>query len=102
MLHELDEPTIPGDLLVFDEIESDRDADLIAVVVARDERGVTEYVYASGGVIRRGFVDPNRPALRRDHEGRTVNTFLRTGRRWPPKGTHYLAGELLSAVIRPK
>jgi len=101
-LRELDEVPAPGDLLVFDEIETAADADMIAVVVARDVRGVTEIVYASGGVIRRGFVDANRPALRRDHEGLVVNTFMRTGRRWPPKGTHYLAGELLSHVIRPR
>jgi hypothetical protein len=97
----LDTPIQPGDLLVFDQIESDQDADLIAVVIARDERNVAEYAYVSGGVIRRGFVDPNRPALRRDHEGVIVNTFMRSGRRWPPKGTHYLAGELLANVIRP-
>ena len=101
-LHDLDTPPDPGDLLVFDEIESGADADLVAVVVARDARGVTELVYASGGVIRRGFVDANRPALRRDHDGLIVNTFMRTGRRWPPKGTHYLAGELLSHVLRPR
>jgi len=100
VLHALDEQPEPGDLLVFDEIESDADADLIAVVIARDARGVTEFLYASGGVIRRGFVDANRPALRRDHEGLIVNTSMRSGRRWPPKGTHYLAGELLSHVIR--
>ncbi|MBV8762753.1 MAG: hypothetical protein JO257_36045 [Deltaproteobacteria bacterium] len=98
-LRELDEAPQPGDLLVFDQIESDADADLIAVVVARDDRAVTEFVYASGGVIRRGFLDANRPSLRRDHEGRGVNTFMRSGKRWPPKGTHYLAGELLSHVI---
>ena len=102
VLHDLDTPPVPGDLLVFDEIETTADADLIAVVVARDERGVTEMIYASGGVVRRGFVDTNRPALRRDHEGRIVNTFMRSGRRWPPKGTHYLAGELLAHVIRPR
>jgi hypothetical protein len=102
VLHELDTPPEPGDLLVFDEIETAADADLIAVVIARDERGVAEMIYASGGVIRRGFVDTNRPALRRDHEGVIVNTFMRSGRRWPPKGTHYLAGELLSHVIRPR
>ena len=98
----LDTPTQPGDILVFDQIESDQDADLIAVVIARDERNVTEFAYVSGKVIRRGFVDPNRPALRRDHEGVIVNTFMRSGRRWPPKSTHYLAGELLANVLRPR
>ena len=98
-LRGVDEAPVPGDLLVFDDIESDAEADLIAVVVARDDRAVTEFVYASGGVIRRGFLDANRPSVRRDHEGKVVNTFMRSGRRWPPRGTHYLSGELLSHVI---
>jgi hypothetical protein len=89
----------PGDLLVFDHVTSDAEADLLAVVIARDERGVTELVYLGGGVIRRGFVDATRPSLRRDAEQKTVNTFLRHGRRWPAKGSHYLAGELLAHVV---
>jgi hypothetical protein len=90
----------PGDLMVFDRTEGNSASDLVAVVVARDARGVTELVYVGGRVIRRGFVDPRRPALRRDAIGAVVNTYLRAGNRWPPKGTHYLAGELLAHVIR--
>lgn len=90
---------MPGDLLVFDHVDSDDEADLVAVVIARDARGVTEFLYLGGGVIRRGFVNPDRPARRRDETGLVLNTFLRNGRRWPPKGTHYLAGELLAHVV---
>ena len=39
----------------------DGEADLLAIVVARDPRGVTEFVYLGGGVYRRGFVDPTQP-----------------------------------------
>lgn len=92
----------PGDLLVFDDTDSDLPADLVAIAVARDARGVTEFIYSAGGVIRRGFVDARRPALRRDREGQVVNTFMRAGKRWPPKGTHYLAGELLGHVVRAR
>jgi hypothetical protein len=90
----------PGDLLVFDRAVANRPSDLVALVIGRDARGVTEVVYAGGGVIRRGFVDPARPSTRRDLTGAVVNTFLRHGKQWPPKGTRYLAGELLAHVIR--
>lgn len=88
----------PGDLLVFDRVEG-QPADLLGVAVSRDARGVTEFVYVGGGAIRRGFVDARRPSVRRDAAGDIVNTFLRSGDRWPPSGTHYLAGELLAHVI---
>lgn len=103
--HRLGEPgevAQPGDLLVFDRVDSDAPADLVAVVIARDGRGVTEFLYLGGGVIRRGFVDPRRPAMRRDADALVVNTFMRNGRRWPPKGTHYLAGELLAHVVHAR
>ena len=92
----------PGDLLVFDHAASDAEADLVAVVISRDPRGVTEFLYVGGGVIRRGFVDPARPRTRRDADERIVNTFLRHGKRWPAKGSHYLAGELLVHVVRTR
>ncbi len=98
----LAEPTaaaVPGDLVIFDRATSDAEYDLIALVIARDARGVTEYIYVGNGVVRRGFIDPTRPATRRDAQGMVVNTYLRHGRRWPAKGTHYLAGELIAHVI---
>jgi len=94
------EPPERGDLVVFDRAVSDDPADLVAIVVARDERNVSELVYLGNGVVRRGFVDATRPSVKRDAAGAAVNTFLRHGRRWPPKGTRYLTGELLAHVIR--
>jgi len=93
------EVALPGDLLIFDHAVGDDESDLVAVVIARDPRGVTEYAYLGGGVVRRGFVDPAQPAKRRDADGLVVNTYLRNGKRWPAKGTHYLAGELLGHVV---
>ena len=90
----------PGNVLVFDRATSDEPLDLIAIAIERDARGVTEIIYLAGGVVRRGFVDASRPTLRRDGARAIVNTFLRHGKRWPPAGTRYLTGELLSHVIR--
>lgn len=92
----------PGDLLVFDRTESDDAPDLVGIAIGRDVRGVIEFIYCAGGTVRRGFVDPRHPAQHRETSGAVVNTFLRTGNRWPPPGTHYLAGELLLHVIRAR
>ena len=93
------QPSAPGDILVFDRALGDGGADLVALVIARNTRGVLEFLYTGGGVIRRGFLDPARPSMRRDLDGAVVNTFLRHGKRWPPPGTRYLAGELVVHVI---
>ena len=95
-----DRPIETGDLLVFDRAVDGEPASLVAVALGRDERGVIEMLYLARGVVRRGFVDPARPKVRRDDEGRVVNTYLRHGKDWPPKGTRYLSGELLAHVIR--
>lgn len=92
--------TKPGDVLVFDRATTEAPSDLLGLVIGRDDRGVTEFVYLAGGVIRRGFVDVTRASARRDLRGNVINTFVRHVRRMPPKGTRYLAGELLSGVIR--
>lgn len=88
-----------GDLLVFDRVTDDDPATLVAVALGKDDRGVVEMLYLARGVVRRGFVDPTRAKVRRDKEGRVVNTYLRHTKDQPPDGTRYLAGELLSHVI---
>jgi hypothetical protein len=92
----------PGSLLVFARTESDDSPDLVAVAIGRDDRGVIELIFCAGGAIRRGFMDTRHADKRRDAKGDVLNTFLRTGNRWPPKGTHYLSGELLAHVIRTR
>jgi hypothetical protein len=91
-----------GDLVVFDHVTGESESDLVGLVLARDTRGVIEFLYAGGGVIRRGFYDATRPTIRRDVDGVVVNTFMRHGRQWPPKGTRYLSGELIAHVIRTR
>lgn len=101
-----DDPTAsapqPGDLLVFDHAVGDNEADLVAIVIARDARGVYEMIYLAGGVYRRGYVFPDNPWTRRDKDGAVLNTYLRHGKRWPSKGSHYLSGELLARVIHTR
>lgn len=93
---------LPGDLLVFDHVTGDDRFDLVALVIARDGRGVTEFLYAGNGVVRRGFMDPMRASTRRDADGTVVNTFMRHGKKWPPKGTRYLSGELVAHVVKTR
>jgi hypothetical protein len=89
-----------GDLLVFDKALGDRPASLWAVVLGQDQRGVIEMLYVGGGVVRRGFVDPAAPHVARDASRTIHNTYLRHAKDWPPKGTRFLAGELLAATYR--
>lgn len=101
-LHDASATIEPGDILVFDRALDDAPATLVAIAIARDERGVIEMIYLAKGVVRRGFLDPARPHTKRDADGRIVNTFLRHGTDYPPKGTKYLAAELLAHVIRAR
>jgi hypothetical protein len=89
-----------GDLIVFDRTEHEQPATLIALCVATDDRGVSEFFYVAGGVVRRGFIAPTRATLARDEKRRVLNTYLRHNRDWPPKGTRFLSGELLRGIIR--
>ena len=89
-----------GDLLVFDEVVDKEPASLIAVVVSIDERGAIEMIYLGRGVVRRGWVTPQRPDDTRDDQGRVLNTFVRHSDGRDPRGTRYLAGQLVRAIIR--
>lgn len=91
----------PGDLLVFDRAVENLPASLVAVALTTDARGVTSFLYVARGVIRIGHLDPARPKVARDREGKTVNSYLRHTSDYPPAGTRYLAGELLAGRIRP-
>jgi hypothetical protein len=89
-----------GDLLVFDHAVGDRPASLWAVAISKDARGVIEMIYVGAGVVRRGFVDPEAPHVARDASRTIHNTYLRHTKDWPPKGTRFLAGELLGVTYR--
>ena len=90
------EPDLPpGAVLLFGHVGLDNQDRMLALVTDRDPRGVLEIFYLAAGVWRRGFLDPARPHLPRDAQGRVVNTYLRHHRARPPAGTRFLAGELL-------
>jgi hypothetical protein len=89
-----------GDLLVFDKVEGGRLASLIGVAVARRDDGTVEFVYLARGVIRRGWVNPARPKVKRRDDGRVLNTFVRHNDGGLPRSAPTLAGELLATVIR--
>jgi hypothetical protein len=89
-----------GDVVVFDRVVDNESASLVALVIDTDSRGVSEFFYVAGGVIRRGYCDPNRPSMPRDSERRIVNTYVRHNQNQPPSGTHFLAGELIRGAIR--
>lgn len=73
---------------------------LIGVVASRRRDGTIEFVYLARGVVRRGWVNPARPKDKRADDGRVLNTFVRHNDGGNPRGTRYLAGELLAAVIK--
>lgn len=71
--------------------------------------GVVESAEASGrlgfrewraGSARHSFVTPESPWLRRDAQGKILNTFLRPKRMDDPPETQYFAGEMLCAAFR--
>jgi hypothetical protein len=95
-------PMAAGDLLVFDRAVANEPASLVGVALATDARGVTAFLYLARGVVRVGHLDPARPSLARDREGRTVNSYIRHTSDYPPAGTKYLAGELLAGSIRAR
>ncbi|MBI4512298.1 MAG: hypothetical protein HY698_21880 [Deltaproteobacteria bacterium] len=85
---------LAGDLVLFQE------GRLWGVVTAVRENGTVEFVYADRGVVRRGFVHPSTPSLRRDDRGRVLNTFVRPYHPSDGPGQRYLAGELLTGFVR--
>jgi hypothetical protein len=89
-----------GDLLLFDRVEEDRPASLIAIVVSTDSRDVVEFVYLARGVVRRGYLSRAHPADKRDADGRVLNTFIRHSDGGDPADTRYLAGELYGGLVR--
>jgi hypothetical protein len=85
---------LAGDLVIFE------DGELVAVVTSVRPDGTVEFMYAQGGVVRRGFLNPARPEARRDERGRILNTFVRPFKPHDSPRQRYLAGELFSGYLR--
>lgn len=99
----LDKKTpLPGDLVVFDRVDGETPASLVAVVVGLPERDHTtvEFVYLARGVVRRGYMTPSSPRTQRDERGRALNTFVRHLTSKGKKSDPFLAGELFAGFIR--
>jgi hypothetical protein len=92
----------PGDVLLFDAHGTDpqpRCADH-AGLVERVANGRISFVEARAGQVRRSVVDPAHPGVRRDADGRVLNSFLRPKVMNDPPGARYFAGDMLCAVVR--
>ncbi len=102
--------TRPGDVLFFqtrEPVTTHRhgacDApDHVAIVSTVDPDGRIGFVEARGRQVRRSYVDPERPRLRRDDGGRVLNSFLRPKRIGDPADAPTFAGEMLCAAVRPR
>lgn len=96
----------PGDVVFFRTRAPGNDAcddpDHAGLVAAVETDGRIDFVEAHGGTIRRSYVDPLRPRVRRDESGRVLNSFLRPRKFGDPDDSPTFAGEMLCAVVRPK
>ncbi|HVZ89187.1 MAG TPA: CHAP domain-containing protein, partial [Polyangia bacterium] len=92
-----------GDILFFDTrgvAAVPECADEVGIVESVTRDGRITFVEARDGRVRRSFVDPARPADRRDGRGEILNSFLRPIRIDDPPGARYFAGEMLCGVAR--
>jgi hypothetical protein len=93
----------PGDILFFDTrgaSPTPECADHAGIVESVTTDGRITFVEARGGRTRRSFVDPARPAIRRDDRGEILNSFLRVKALDDPPGARYFAGEMLCGIAR--
>lgn len=94
------EAPLPGDLVIFDEVDDGTSASLVGVVVGNSHDDTVEFVYLARQVVRRGYVTPGQPSTKRDSTGRALNTFVRPDVSRTPRGARFLAGELLRGYVR--
>ena len=76
--------------------------DHAGIVSGVDGDGRIAFVEARGGRIDNSYVDPLRPQLRRDAQGRVHNSFLREKRISDPPDSPNFAGEMLCSAVRPR
>ena len=95
----------PGDIVFYDTrgvAPAPECADETGVVDEVGPGGRIVFISAHGGRVRRGFVDPAHPTIRRDGRGQILNSFLRPKRIDDPPGARYFAGEMLCGIARAK
>jgi hypothetical protein len=101
----------PGDVLFFQTSQASaapkirsacEEPSHAGIVASRDGDGRIAFVEVRDGIFNRSYVDPLRPQLRRDPEGRIHNTFLRQKKRGDRPDSPNFAGEMLCGVARPR
>jgi hypothetical protein len=93
----------PGDVLFFDVWGTAAEpacADHAGIVESVDRDGRIGFIELRGGRVRRSFVEPGRPTVRRDPGGRVLNTFLRPKLVGEPPGARHFAGEMICGAAR--
>jgi hypothetical protein len=97
--HELVPPerARPGDIVFFDMGEHGC-GEHLGLVESVEGEGRIVFRESRGGLVRRSFAHPGAPRVRRDAEGKVLNTFLRPRRMEDPPEARYFAGEMLCAV----
>jgi hypothetical protein len=88
-----------GDIVFFD-LGEHGCGEHLGLVEAVEGQGRITFRESRAGVVRRSFVHPGAPRVRRDPEGRVLNSFLRPRRMEDPPEARYFAGEMLCAVGR--
>jgi len=101
--HELVPPShaVRGDVLFFS-IAGQGCADHAGYVEEVEDSGRVVFREARLGGVRRSYLHPEEPSVRRAPDGRILNSFLRARRMEDPPTARYHAGELLCAVGRIK
>ncbi len=82
----------PGDLVFFEPSLSPA-----LGIVKACQGSACELVVALSGQVQTVWADPTKPHVRREKD-RIVNSFLRVPQPGDPRGSAYLAGELILAV----
>jgi hypothetical protein len=93
----------PGDVVFFDTrglAPTPECADHAGIVEKVDHDGRITFAEARGGRMLRSFVDPARPAVRRDDRGQILNSVLRAKTVDDPPEARYFAGQMLCGIAR--
>jgi hypothetical protein len=89
-----------GDVVFFATAGAESCADHVGLVEHADPDGRIAFREARGGGVRHSFAHAGEPLVRRDEQGRVLNSFLRVKRVGDRPDTRYYAGEMLCAVLR--
>ncbi len=87
-----------GDVIVFD--TGSGCGGHVGVVESAEASGRIGFREWRAGSARHSFATPASPWVRRDAQGKILNTFLRTKHMEDPSETRYFAGEMLCGAFR--